>query len=247
MDLSTTDIEAVAEVIATAGEDVVTAYRGAGPQSPDVVSPELLTQALQQFVDIARRLEADTGPGPGGEPKQEDITELGDHALSLLQDLGQWATQLQRPEAGQRIEALAVPVALWTARRGGWINELEPVVNALAALANATQDPGELAGLSRAMDEITAAVGPTLRQDLDRSEPGRPWRILNLNHGIVATRSQDPPLMRAAFDELVQNLPDDAPAFFAEGMQQMDALDYPEPVREVMENYHRRFVVKTLH
>lgn len=243
MDFSTTDIEAIAEVIATAGEDVVAAYRGAGPQSPDVVSPELLTQALQQFVEIARRLESDGEPPPA----REDITELGDHALGLLQDLGQWADQLQRPEARQRIDALAVPVALWTARRGGWINELEPVVNALAALANATQDPGELAALSRAMDEITAAVGPTLRQDLDRSEPGRPWRILNLNHGIVATRSQDPQIMRAAFDELVQNLPDDAPAFFAEGMQQMDALDYPDPVREVMENYHRRFVVKTLH
>ncbi|HKK06309.1 MAG TPA: hypothetical protein VKA50_10720 [Gammaproteobacteria bacterium] len=246
MDFGSSDIDTVAEVIDLVGDQVMAAYRASGPYSPDVVSPELLAEALRQFVDVVRRIEA--GAGETGETTAEaDITELGDHALSLLQDLSQWAAQLRLAEARERLDALSVPVALWVARRGGYINDLEPVVNTLAVLANSTQDPATLAELSRVMGEITAAVAPALRQDLDRSEPGRPWRILNLNRGIVATRTQDPQVMTAVFDELVHNLPEDAPAFFAEGMEQMDALNYPAEVREVVENYHRRFVVKTLH
>ena len=35
---------------------------------------------------------------------------------------------------------------------------------------------------------------------------------------------------------------------FAEGMQQMDALDYPPHVRAVMDRYHRRWTVnRSLH
>jgi hypothetical protein len=47
---------------------------------------------------------------------------------------------------------------------------------------------------------------------------------------------------------LTASLPEDAPRFFTEGMQQMEALNYPEPVREVMEKYHRQWTVnRALH
>jgi hypothetical protein len=47
--------------------------------------------------------------------------------------------------------------------------------------------------------------------------------------------------MEQAFAQLTSSLPEDAGQFFTEGMQQMDALDYPEPVREVMAKYHRQW------
>ena len=54
--------------------------------------------------------------------------------------------------------------------------------------------------------------------------------------------------MEAAFRVLIANLPDDASEFFREGMLQMDALDYPEVVRNVMEKYYRQWsMTKTLH
>jgi hypothetical protein len=54
--------------------------------------------------------------------------------------------------------------------------------------------------------------------------------------------------MEAAFDVLTRKLPEDAARFFSEGMQQMDALDYPAQVRAVMEKYHRRWNVnRALH
>ncbi|MDX1697273.1 MAG: hypothetical protein R3308_03260, partial [Thiohalobacterales bacterium] len=65
---------------------------------------------------------------------------------------------------------------------------------------------------------------------------------------IVATRSHDTALMEEAFAALTDRLPEDAGRFFTEGMQQMDALDYPQHVREVMARYHRQWNVdRSLH
>ncbi len=54
--------------------------------------------------------------------------------------------------------------------------------------------------------------------------------------------------MEAAFAILTSQLPEDATRFFSEGMEQMDALDYPPRVRQVMEKYHREWPVnRSLH
>ncbi len=54
--------------------------------------------------------------------------------------------------------------------------------------------------------------------------------------------------MEEAFETLVQNLPEDAPAFFREGMGRMEAPNYPPRVREVMERYYRKWCLQhTLH
>ena len=97
----------------------------------------------------------------------------------------------------------------------------------------------QIAELARVIREIIDAAADEIRQDLEQSNPMRPWRIINLNYGIVATRSHDPVLMDEAFGALVENLPQDARAFFREGMQQMDIVGYPEEVREVVEKYDR--------
>jgi hypothetical protein len=47
--------------------------------------------------------------------------------------------------------------------------------------------------------------------------------------------------MEQAFDSLVEYMPDEAPAFFREGMEQMDVLNYPSQVRVVMELYHEEW------
>jgi hypothetical protein len=55
-------------------------------------------------------------------------------------------------------------------------------------------------------------------------------------------------VMEQAFDLLTNNLPKDTGQFFTEGMQQMDALNYPEHVRAVMTKCHRqRNIDRSLH
>ncbi len=44
--------------------------------------------------------------------------------------------------------------------------------------------------------------------------------------------------MRQAYTDLVENIPDDAQQFFSEGMKQMDLVDYPQHVREIMQQYN---------
>ena len=97
------------------------------------------------------------------------------------------------------------------------------------------------------MDEIANAAAPSVKADEDKSHAGRPWRMLNLNHGIVATRSQDTSIMESVFEQILLRLPEDAPNFFREGMEQMDIIDYPVHVREVMEKYYQMTNNPTLH
>jgi hypothetical protein len=122
-------------------------------------------------------------------------------------------------------------------RRGGELHHPEDVVNALATLANRLSRPEELAELYGLMGEIAEGIGADRIQGMDPTDPTDPWLMLLINRGIVATRSHQPALMEEAFDAIGEQLPDHAPYFFREGMGQMEALNYPAQVREVMQRY----------
>ena len=131
-------------------------------------------------------------------------------------------------------------VAGWIVRRDGRIGILEPVVDALANTANRTTDGPGLECLADFMGAVLSACADIIKSDLETANPGRQWRILQLNRGIVATRSLNPRLMAKVFDELCSALPEDVPQFFSDGMREMDKLDYPPEVRDVMKRYFDR-------
>ena len=226
-------------------EPVLAAYQARKPRSTDQVTPAQLTEALAQLFAIMTKL--DHEEGETGPILRDDVTQLGEYGLSLLGDLATWATQLELKAARQEVEKLALAVADWVIRHEGRIRTLEPVVNALALTANTLQDSAALGKLAGFMGRVVGAVDDVIKQDLEKSNPGRPWRVLQLNRGIVATRSHNPAIMEPAFDDLVKHLPEDAAVFFAEGMRQMDALNYPAPVREVMGRYHQAYAQRALH
>jgi len=203
-----------------------------------------LSRAIEQLTEVLTRLEADAGSGnPAG---TADITEIGEYALRLADSLAVCAERAQLPDGRLLLAGLHVDIALWIARNDGVIDTLEPVVDAIALLANSTRDPHELEAFSDTIARIIAAVAPLIREDLEKINPGRPWRVLLLNQSIVATRSHNTELMERAFAQLTSALPEEAGRFFTEGMQQMDALDYPEHVRRLMQKYHRQWNVDRL-
>ena len=201
--------------------------------------PEQLLAGMEKAIDVMERADADAAARQGETVLSDDeISEIGDFALGLL---GAIVERVESASGHQNrdLTRLAIPISLWIARQGGHISKLELVVNSLAAWANELQDTQQIAELARVIREIIDAASGELRKDIEQSNPMRPWRIINLNYGIVATRSHDPALMDEAFAVLVENLPQDARAFFREGMQQMEIVGYPEEVREVVEKYDR--------
>ena len=105
-------------------------------------------------------------------------------------------------------------------------------------MANGLHHPDDLAALYALMREAVEGFSPALIQESAEADPTRPWRVLLLALAIVAIRSHRPSLMADAFDLVCEHLPEDAPDFFREGMGQMDALGYPQPVREVIARYY---------
>ena len=202
-------------------------------------TPEQLLAAMEQAIDVMERADADKATRNGKMVlSATDVTEIGDYALGLLEAIVERVESVSGHQS-RELSRLAIPIALWIAQHGGHINKLELVVNSLAAWANELQDTIQIADLVGVIRQIIDATSAEVSQDLDQSNPMRPWRIINLNYGIVATRSHDPTLMEEAFALLVKNLPQDARAFFREGMQQMDSVGYPEEVREVVERYQQ--------
>ena len=238
-------LDEAATLYRSAAQTVITVYNARRPAATAQVAPESLNQAIEKFFTISTQLERD--PDSTASIYKDNVSQLGDYAITLLADIASWAGQFGLAEEKQHLEATMLSVADWVVRHQGEIRSLEPIVNAAAARANRTQDPPALESLCRFITRVLHATSNIIKQDLEKTNPGRPWRVLHLNRSIVATRTHNPTLMTQVFDEFVTALPDDAPRFFAEGMQQMDALDYPAHVRAVMSRYFDRWTRKTMH
>jgi len=213
---------------AQATADIQAAFVARGERETEV-TPALLAAAVEQFLAVFDRL--DDHPSRAD---QHEVNALAEQALSCIADLAMWAERVGCGAHRHAVEALALEIALWSSRRGGEIRVLEPIVNALAYRANAMHSPGEMIPLYRLMQDIIGHVAPRTRGDPESADPAHPWRVINLNFAIVATRTQNPQLMNAAYDLLEQNLPADCTAFFAEGVRQAGKKVYGGHVRDLL-------------
>lgn len=247
------DLNALSDVV----DEVTAALEAAYDEQPiehsELDDPHVIGENLKRFAEIVQHVDAQYHGTTDGKSREElpdklqDLSQLGDYGLGLLSALSDWANLLELEELQVTLDELSIPVALWTARNIGSLQELRNVVDALSRIANQTQDPDFLAELSGIMDEIANAAAPQIKADEDKSHAGRPWRMLNLNHGIVATRTHDPSIMESVFEQILLRLPEDAPGFFREGREQMDIVGYPNHVREIMEKYYQMTNNPTLH
>jgi hypothetical protein len=210
---------------ARAANSVSGAFERAGPFPDQEVTLPLLAEAITQCLEIA------TDDAQEGMLNAEEAAQVGTHALECISDLALWAFQLGLDQERCVIEDLALDFARWMARCGARISVLEPVVNTLARRANATRDPAQLVPLMEAAREVIEHADPV---STVAAVSGGPWQILNFNLAIIATRTQQPQLMQAAFDLLEHNLPDACPAFYAEGLRQAEQKACAPHVRDIM-------------
>lgn len=200
----------------------------------EVDSPGLLRDAMAQLIDLLGRINDEES---GSHKNPAELTTLGEYGLHLLDELAQLAARVEQPQLGREIELLGLPFALWIARNGGEIRQLSTAVNALAHFANQSAQPNLMADLYNCCCELIEATSPSC-EDKTSLDPADPWRLLLLNRAIVATRSHNPELMEPAYDAIVESLPDVAAVFFAEGMEQMTTINYPDHVQEVVRRYY---------
>lgn len=207
------------------------------PSNVDHTDPGTICDALLQLIDILGQLE-DSGNGiaPDDQDSGKEITTLGEYGLHLIEELAMLTRQMHSSVNAGDIEHLCLPFALWIARHGGEIRNLAPVVNTLAYFANQHARPGMMTTLHAKCCEIIEASSPASQENA-AEEPAHPYRLLLLNRAIVATRSHNPELIESAFDSVLELLPNDAQAFFAEAMEQMAVINYPEHVRAIVRRY----------
>ncbi|MEE9493761.1 MAG: hypothetical protein V3W04_10340 [Gammaproteobacteria bacterium] len=194
---------------------------------------ELLEEAFNKLYDTMATSDSSA--------HNHDLSALGEYALNLCAKGQEIARQLQLSTVIAEFEKLATTLALWIVRNGGELLSIEMVVDGYAKFANETHSEEELTELFSISTELMQTMAAPFKLDLDKSNPGRPWRILNLNRAIVATRTLQPAIMEDAFKLFTDNMPEEAAQFFSEGMQQMERANYPVQVRQVMESWFRRY------
>lgn len=236
------DMSYIADQLIELGEEILRAFEES--ESPIEPNPRVILIGLERLLDILRSAEKDTfeesartlRDATGSEP-----AVLLDHGIDLLIQLAELAKRLNLVHQARAVEQLTLPLACWMLRRGSELPHPEPVINAAAELANSLREPGQLVELFGLMREIIDGIGLERALESDTTNPAHPWHVLLINRAIVATRSHRTSLMEEAFADIVRYLPDEAPDFFREGMGQMEALNYPVQVREVMQQYFDRW------
>jgi len=203
-----------------------------------------LGEALEQFMRLLMRLDRQAVEAT---PVTEDISRIGDYGMTLFNDLIAWAKQLTLEQPRRELETAILVAAEWTLRHRGELRTLEPLIGAFAHAIHNTRQPSLHEQFARFMGHVAEASARLIKQDPDRTDPNRPWRLLHLYRGMAAMRSHNPRLVEESFDELVRRLPEDAPGFFAESMQQIATQSFPEPVCVVVSRYFERWTRPHMH
>jgi len=194
--------------------------------------------ALGEFVAMADAL--DLTYGRDAELPVADVEAATEAALGEVARIESWFTANAQPHSINDFDPVTLGVALWAMRHGVRIQYCEPVVNALARRANGAASRQETAATYAFAQGLIAHVAAGLSADLERSNPERPWRILNINFAITAIRTGDAALVRFAFDQLNKALPDEREGFYAEALALASQAGFPAELRDLIGQECRR-------
>jgi len=202
-----------------------------------------LVAAISEFIEVSARLDFEYGAD--GPLPLEDAGEAADEALRAATELESWLDRFDLGNIRTEWHAVILGIGLWAMRHDLPLRTTEAVVNALAVRSNEAQSKQETAAAFALMQGFIVHLAPQLKADLERSNPERPWRMLNLNFAITAIRSGDAALMRYAFDTLNMHLPDECAGFYEEAYAVASQPGFPPDTRTLIEAEHTKW--KRLH
>jgi hypothetical protein len=202
----------------------------AGGTANDAIA---LLAIVGDFLGVMARL--DRQYGADGTLPIEDAPDAVDEALRALAELESWLIRFALHEHFPRMHAIEIGIGYWAMRHGLPVYVVEPIVNALAEQSNAAVSRQETAAVFAMQQGFIRHFSPALQADLERSNPQRPWRLLNLNFAITAIRAGDAALMRYAFDTLNTHLPDERAGFYAEARALSCQPGFPDETKRLIE------------
>lgn len=211
-------------------------FGGANVGTGDAIG---LTAIVADFLEVSERLDAEYGAD--ATLPLESLDEAADEALRAATELEGWLDRFDRTDLRINLQAVMLGIGLWAMRHSLTIFAVEPLVNALATRANEATSKQETAAAYALMQGFIAHFAPQLGADLERSNPERPWRMLNLNFAITAIRTGDAALMRFAFDTLNKHLPDERAGFYREASTLASQPGFPAETRSLIEAEYARW------
>ncbi len=246
MDIPPADIRWFDEAFKETARKMIESWEDSGsPTIQDEPSPDILFNAMQELLVLLHTLDYESRNATGRQnPDEPDLTELGDYGIHILEEFALQSNHLGLENKENVWEHLAVSLARWIALQGGELQTLSIVVNGLAYIANHSENQAQLEQLYLVMGEVCDASTPPEHLSEPNGEVENPWRMLLINRAIVATRTLSPRLMEEAFSDITVHLPETAPDFFREGMEQVEIQNYPEQVRDVIQRYLSEWPVK---
>jgi hypothetical protein len=198
-----------------------------------------LTAIVSAFLSLMQSLDAQYGKD--AELPLPDAAAAVDESLRCLAGLETWLDRLALPDQRESLHAVQLGIGYWAMRHQLPIHATEPIVNALAAQSNRAESRQESAAVYALMQGFIQHLAPALKADLERSNPERAWRLLNLNFAITAIRTGDADMMRFAFDSLNNHLPDERRGFYAEAHALASRPGIPPETRALIEAEYRRW------
>jgi hypothetical protein len=208
----------------------------------DPSGPIELARALADFFPVAGALESGVA-----HLDQEQLQEFCAYGLDLLDRLAFLVRKVEIMDKRDTVARMFASMGVWMARRGATIDNLEGTADGFGMVVNATSATDDLRSLCGLMEEVIEAASMRLQLDEDRRDAWRPWRVINLNAGIAATRSLDPELMERTFERMSRRLPYDMPGFLADGMRQAAFQNVPDAAKDVMRRYMEKWPANALH
>ena len=201
--------------------------------SSDRADVSRLIAVIGDFLPLMQSL--DTQYGADGELPMADAVDAIDEVLHASAALDGWLERLEITGQRENLHALQLGSGYWAMRHHLPLSAVAPLVNALATQSNRAESRQETAAVYALMQGFIQHLEPALHADLERSNPERPWRLLNLNFAITAIRTGDAAMMRFAFDTLNAHLPDECGGFYEEAAALAADPRFPPETRALIE------------
>lgn len=208
-------------------------YGATGAANDAAADAVALLAIVGEFLTLMPRMDGEYGADAA--LPLTDAADAVDEALRCLAELESWALRLDLASEVVVLQTAEIAIAYWAMRHDLPIAAPEPVVNALAEQSNRAESRQETAAAYALMQGLIHHLSPTLAADLERSNPERPWRILNLNFAITAVRTGDASMIRYAFDTLNAHLPDERAGFYQEALAVASQPGFPVETRTLIE------------